>query len=138
MFKVLCVLAAAFFDRKHALMELMERFKQSKSDAIANTDLVLRDQFCENVHDLTLRWELKRLVRAEGGLTLLDVQREAIRWVEEGQSGRARSQRASGRASEMQYTSQCKASFTQTSELAELKDMFFKLQAQFSTSQSGN
>lgn len=133
-----------FFDRKqqqneslfefsHALMELMERVKQSKSDAIANSDIVLRDQFCENVHDHTLRRELKRLVRADGEMTLLDVRREAIRWVEEGQSGRDRTPRASGRASETQYTSQCEATLAQTSELAELKDMVLKQQAQLDT-----
>lgn len=132
-----------FFDRKqqqneslfefsHALMELMERVKQSKSDAIVNSDIVLRDQFCENVHDHTLRRELKRLVRADGGLTLLDVRKEAIRWVDEGQSGRDRT-RTSGRASETQYTSQCEATLAQTSELAELKDMVLKQQAQLDT-----
>lgn len=31
--------------------------------------------------DHTLRRELKGLVRADGGLSLLDVRREAIRWV---------------------------------------------------------
>lgn len=130
-----------FFDRKqketeslfefsHALMELMEKIKMSKADCITNPDLVLRDQFCENVHDPTLRRELKQQVRANAGWTILDVRREAIRWVEEGQTGRDRGHRTVVRNSEAQYTSQCEATLTQTSELAELKDLVLKQQAQ--------
>lgn len=130
-----------FFDRKqreneslfefsHALMELMEKVKQSKESAITNSDIVLRDQFCENVRDHMLRRELKRLVRANEGLTLLDIRREATRWVEEGQSSRDRGPRAPGRTSEPIYTSQCESALTQTSEIAELKEIVLKQQAQ--------
>lgn len=135
------LLQQRFFDRKqkegeslfefsHALMELMEKIKLSKGDCIANPDLVLRDQFCENVNDSTLRRELKRLVRDNEGWTILDVRREATRWVEEGQTGRDRGHRAVARNNEVQYTSQCEATLTQTSELAELKDLVLKQQAQ--------
>ncbi|KAL2086083.1 hypothetical protein ACEWY4_017142 [Coilia grayii] len=130
-----------FFDRKqkdneslfefsHALMELMEKIKMSKSNCITNPDLVLRDQFCENVNDSTLRRELKKLVRDNAEWTILDVRREATRWVEEGQTGRDRSHRTVAHNSEVQYTSQCEATLTQTSELAELKDLVLKQQAQ--------
>lgn len=133
-----------FFDRKqqeseslfefsHALMELMEKVKQSKSGAIANPDIVLRDQFCENVHDHTLRRELKRRVRAEAELTLLDVRGEAIRWVEEGNSGREKKTHVPSRASEAQYASQCEATVAQTSDLAELKNIVLKQQSQLDT-----
>lgn len=87
-----------FFDRKqrdseplfefsHALMELMDRVKQCKGDSIVNADEVLRDQFCENVRDRTLCRELKSFVQANGDRSLLNVQHEAIRWMEEGQPG---------------------------------------------------
>lgn len=77
-------------------MELIDRVKLSKADAISNPDLVLRDQFCENVCDPMLRRELKKLVRTDNELTLLAVRTEAIRWVEEGQANRDRSHRAPG------------------------------------------
>lgn len=130
-----------FFDRKqieneslfefsHALMELMEKVKQSKGDSISNPDIVLRDQFCESVRDHMLRRELKRLVRANGNLSLLDVRREATRWVEEGQTSRDRSHRVSGRGGETSYMSQCDSTVAQPSEMAELKEMVLKQQVQ--------
>ncbi|XP_076851377.1 uncharacterized protein LOC143502078 [Brachyhypopomus gauderio] len=130
-----------FFDRKqreneslfefsHALMELMDRVKQSKGDAIFNSGDVLRDQFCENVRDHTLRRELKRLVRDDEDLSILDVRREAIRWLEEGQPGRDRGQRALPRSHEVRFAPQCEATIAQTSELAELKEMVLRQQAQ--------
>lgn len=130
-----------FFDRKQrkneslfefscALMELMENVKQSKGDSITNPDIVLRDQFCENVQDHMLRRELKRLVRADGHLSLLDVRREATRWVEEGQTNRDRSHHVLGRSSEISYMSQCDSTVAQPSEMVELKEMVLKQQAQ--------
>ena len=130
-----------FFDRKqreneslfefsHALMDLMDRVKQSKGNAIPNSDEVLRDHFCEGVRDYTLRRELKRLVRDDEQLTLLDVRREAIRWLEEGQPGRDRGQRALSRSSEVQFVPRCEATIAQSSELAELKEMVLRQQAQ--------
>lgn len=130
-----------FFDRKqrdneslfefsHALMELMDRVKLSKEDAIRNPDIVLRDQFCENVCDPMLRRELKRQVRADDGLSLLDLRKQAIRWVEEGQASRDRSHRASGQSNEVHVVSQCAATAVQSAEFTELKDLVLKQQAQ--------
>ncbi|XP_049340756.1 uncharacterized protein LOC125804921 [Astyanax mexicanus] len=118
----------SLFDFSHALMELMDRVKQCKRDAIVNPDGVLRDQFCENVRDSALRRELKRLVRTDEGVTLLDVRREAIRWIEEGQPGRDRGQRLIGYNSEI--ASQCEATVVQPAGLAELRDLVLKQQAQ--------
>lgn len=130
-----------FFDRKqkeqeslfefsHALMALMDKVKQAKSDSLRNPDIVLRDQFCENVCDPMLRRELKRLVRESGELSLLDVRKEALRWAEEGQRDRERSHRVSGRSSETQVVSQCAATATPSPEFSELKDLVLKQQAQ--------
>lgn len=92
--------------------------------------IVLRDQFCENVCDPMLRRELKRLVQADNGLSLLDLRKEAIRWVEEGQVSRDRSHRASGRSNEVQVASQCVATSAPSAEFRELKDLVLKQQAQ--------
>ncbi|KAL2076346.1 hypothetical protein ACEWY4_028049 [Coilia grayii] len=62
----------------------------------------------ENERLLNAR-ELKKLVRDNAEWTILDVRREATRWVEEGQTGRDRSHRTVAHNSEVQYTSQCPA-----------------------------
>lgn len=119
----------SLFEFSHALIELLDKVKQSNEDAIRNSDIVLRDQFCENVCDPMLRRELKRVVRADSGLTLLAVRKEAIRWVQEGQSNRDRSARALGASSEAHVVSQC-VTAPQSSEFTELKDLVLKQQAQ--------
>lgn len=130
-----------FFDRKqreneslfefsHALMELIDRVKLSKADAISNPDLVLRDQFCENVCDPMLRRELKKLVRTDNELTLLAVRTEAIRWVEEGQANRDRSHRAPGKTNEVHVAAQCASTAAQSTEFTDLKEIVLKQQAQ--------
>lgn len=119
----------SLFEFSHALMEMLDKVKQSNEGAIRNPDIILRDQFCENVCDPMLRRELKRLVRADSGLTLLDVRKEAIRWVQEGQSNRDRSYRAPGASSEAQVVSQC-VTAPQSLEFLELKDLVLKQQAQ--------
>lgn len=117
------------FEFSRALMEMLDKVKQSNEGAIRNPDIVLRDQFCENVCDPMLRRELKRLVRTDSGLNLLAVRKEAIRWVQEGQSNRDRSYRAPGASSEAQVVSQC-VTAPQSSEFIELKDLVLKQQAQ--------
>ena len=121
----------SLFEFSHALMEMLEKVKQSNEGAVRNPDIVLRDQFCENVSDPMLRRELKRLVRGDSVLTLLDVRKEAIRWVQEGQSHRDRSYRAPA-SSEAQVVSQCVAA-PPSLEFVELKDLVLKQQAQLDT-----
>lgn len=130
-----------FFDRKqkegeslqdfsHALMTLMEQVQLCNSQAMPNSQSLLRDQFCENVRDHMLRRELKRMVRQQGGLSLLDVRKEAIRWVEEGQPNREKYVRPLPQTCEAQATATSEAVGVDKSELAELKSMFLKQQAQ--------
>lgn len=119
----------SLFEFSHALMELMGRVKQCNRGSIANADMVLRDQFCENVMDHALRRELKRLVRANAQLSLLDVRQEAIRWLEEDRPSRSRSQRMVVRNSD-DFISQCDSVTSHSSELAELKHLVLKQQAQ--------
>lgn len=88
-------LQEAFFSRKQhegetllefslALMSLMERVKQRAPTGMLNSEVLLRDQFAEQVIDGTLRRELKQFVRRQPAATLLDVRGEAIRWEREG------------------------------------------------------
>lgn len=85
-------LQEAFFSRRQhdgetlqefplALMSLMSAVKQSAPSEIPNADVLLSDQFIENVIDGSLCRELKQLMRRQPTVSLLDVRAEAIRWV---------------------------------------------------------
>ena len=130
-----------FFDRKqkegeslqdfsHALMILMEKVQMCNSQAMSKPQVLLRDQFCENVKDHMLRRELMRMVRQNGDLSLLDVRREAIRWVEEGQPTKEKYVRPLPHTCEAQAPASSEAVGVYQSELAELKSMVLKQQAQ--------
>lgn len=67
-------------DYSHALSQLLNSALQQSSDAVANAQLALRDQFIEGVRDSALRRELRRLVREKPGSSLFDVREEAIMW----------------------------------------------------------
>ncbi|XP_034554171.1 uncharacterized protein LOC117823186 [Notolabrus celidotus] len=56
----------------HALYFLMDKVVASAPNRMTNTSILLRDQFVENVNDSDLRRELKRLVRSDPTLSLLD------------------------------------------------------------------
>lgn len=91
----------AFFSRRQhdgetlqefslVLLSLMSAEKKSAPIEIPNADVLLRDQFIENVVDGSLRRELKQLVRRQPAISLLDARAEAIRWEREGMPGGAR------------------------------------------------
>ncbi|KAL1259109.1 hypothetical protein QQF64_009686 [Cirrhinus molitorella] len=112
------ILQQQFFDRKqkegeslqefsHALMGLMDKVRKANSNVVSDYQVVLRDQFCENVQDHTLRRELKRLLRQDSSLNLLDLRKEAMRWVEEGQPQRNRSSKVAPYSFETQVVSTC-------------------------------
>ncbi|CAI5643241.1 unnamed protein product [Oreochromis niloticus] len=74
----------------HALMCLMDRVAKQSPHVLLNKDVLLRDQFVENVLDCFLRRELKQYVRSHPTATLMDVRREAILWEREGIPGGGR------------------------------------------------
>ena len=47
--------------------------------------MLARDQFVKDLRDVSLRRELKSLVRQRPLISFLELRREAIRWVEEGE-----------------------------------------------------
>lgn len=100
----------------------MERVKQCKPDAIPNSEILVRDQFCENVRDHMLHRELERLVRDRQTMTLLEVRREATQWVEEGQPNREKQVRSSVHTYEAHVVPSCEAIGIQQS--AELRIWF--------------
>lgn len=71
-------------------MGLMASVKQCAQSEMPNADVLLRDQFVENVIDGSLRREIKQLVRRQPAVSLLEVRAEAIRWEREGLPGGVR------------------------------------------------
>ncbi|KAL3967482.1 carboxypeptidase B2 [Sarotherodon galilaeus] len=74
----------------HALMCLMDRVAKQSPHVLLNKDVLLRDQFVENVLDCFLRRELKQYVRSHPTTTLMDVRHEAILWERGGMPGGGR------------------------------------------------
>lgn len=68
----------------HALYYLVEKVVASSPTRMPNAAVLLRDHFIEHVNNSDLCRELKRLVRNNPGLTLLDVRAEGIRWERDG------------------------------------------------------
>lgn len=68
----------------HSLFCLMDKVKSNSPHAMANADILLRDQFIQNVSNSDLRRELKRYARDNPRCTLLEVRAEAITWEREG------------------------------------------------------
>lgn len=89
----------------HALYCLMEKIVANSPTRVHNSALLLRDHFVEHVSSPDLRRELKRLVRRNPDLTLLDVRAEAIRWEREGGSAGVRSHQASAHCTTQSATS---------------------------------
>lgn len=117
----------------HALLRLLEAVKRRDSACFANPDVVLRDQFVENVKDSMLKRELRRQVRLHPAFTFLDVRSEAIRWVEEGEhsSGpRPRAHSISTHAIQEMEVASSAVSVQPPNELAEVKESLRKQQAQ--------
>lgn len=128
-----------FFDRRQkegeslqeyslGLLSIMDRILKTNSAAMPSSDQVLQDQFCEGVRDHMLRRELKKLVRQTPTLSLLDLRKEAIRWVEEGQPQRERYTRQTPHSHETQVIVTSEGVSARQSELIELKDIVMKQQ----------
>lgn len=120
----------------HALFALMDKLVQHTPGGMTNAVVLLRDQFVEHVLDSGLRRELKRFVRLDPDSTLLDVRKEAIRWVGEGFHSERRERSHSLPASSvLQYRVQgqidsSSPSEVNVSELTELKRMMRAQQEQ--------
>ncbi|XP_073672021.1 uncharacterized protein [Paramisgurnus dabryanus] len=121
-------------DFSHALFALMEKVIQCAPDGVPNSPTLLRDQFVEHVLDNSLCRELKRHVRLHPQSTILDVRKEAIRWVDEGFRPETRERSYSVPSLATQYRVQGHSVPSRgqenQSELAELKEMLRAQQEQ--------
>lgn len=120
----------------HALMSLMEAVKRKDSACFAHPDIVMRDQFIEFVKDGMLRRELRCHTRLNPTVSFMEIRREAIRWVEEGEHSNAPRPRAqscsTNSITEFSVESQV-AALAPSTELAEVKESLRKQQAQLDT-----
>ncbi len=118
----------------HALYCLMEKVVASAPNRMANSSILLRDQFVENVNNSDLRRELKRLVRSDPTLSLLDVRAEAIRWEREGSPTNSKHHSISPycavQSSSVQRNVDCSPSSSTTEQLAALTALVHKQQEQ--------
>ncbi|KAK7898885.1 hypothetical protein WMY93_019738 [Mugilogobius chulae] len=142
-------LQEAFFSRRQregeslleyslALMFLMEKVKQRAPNNIVNSEILLRDQFVEQVLDGNLRRDLKQYVRQSPRATLLDVRGEAIRWEREGlpavMRGRSNSVPAAfGIQYAVQGGYQRSSQAPRSTELDEMKELLRRQQEQLDT-----
>ncbi|XP_043108814.1 uncharacterized protein LOC122354622 [Puntigrus tetrazona] len=116
----------------HALMSLMDAILNGNPGSVPNSDKVLRDQFVEYVQDVMLKRELKRFVREKPSSTLLEVRREALRWVEEGNKettalySQSWCNATHGRVIDMEP----KVRFQDSTDLKEVKEMLKQQQVQ--------
>lgn len=120
----------------HALMHMLEAVKRRDATCFANPDVVLRDQFIENVRDIMLKRELRRQVRMNPSITFYDVRAESIRWVEEGEhssGSRPRAHSCSTYATPDFEASSHVVSAKSAGELTELKETLRKQQSQLDT-----
>ena len=61
----------------------MEEINQCPVNAAWASETALRDQFAENVFDLGLHRELKRVIRQDTSMSFFDLRKEALLWAED-------------------------------------------------------
>lgn len=74
----------------YALMNLIKKITTKNTDIIPNPDLTLCEQFAQNVNDISLRRELKRLIRQQPDIHFLDFRDEAILFSEDEEKNRSK------------------------------------------------
>lgn len=74
-------------DYSHALKSLMDIVSCKTPGGIPNSDILLRDQFTEHVHDDMLRRELKQRVLQTPDLSFLALRSIALKWADVGRQG---------------------------------------------------
>lgn len=70
-----------------ALMSLMASVKERAPSGVPNAEILLCDQFMEQVIDGSLHHELQQFLHRQPTATLLEVRGRAIRWEREGLPG---------------------------------------------------
>lgn len=96
-------LQKGFFDRRqregesireysHALMAIIDDINHCDVKQTWCSDFALRDQFAENVRDLALRRELKKVIWQNLRISFFDLRREAL-WWEDGDGGGGQNRR---------------------------------------------
>ena len=123
----------SLLEYSHALFALMEKVVKNAPNTMPNSEILLRDQFIENVNDCTLRRELRQVVRRHPEYSLLDVRGEAIRWEREGRPNDMWARgysRPCGNQCQVQRNTLGRSSPSHGSEMAELRERMRQQQEQ--------
>ena len=91
-------------DFAHALMVLLSRVERLSGAPEASKDVLLKEQFVENLKDLTLRHDIKHWARDHPVATFQDVRLEVHRYLEEDPTPR---RSAAARTAKVEEETQC-------------------------------
>ena len=68
----------------HGLIDIADRLQRLEARSSAERDVMLRDQFVENVRDVHLRWDMKRRPSEEdAAVGFLALRKVVLRWFDE-------------------------------------------------------
>ena len=67
----------------HGLIDIADRLQRLEPRSSAERDVMLRDQFVENVRDVHLRWDMKRRIEEDAAVSFPALQKVALRWFDE-------------------------------------------------------
>ena len=107
-------------DFAHALMVLLSRVERLTGAPETSKDVLLKEQFVENLKDLTLRRDIKRWARDHPTATFQDVRLEVHRYMEEDSAPR---RSAAVRCAEVEEEIQCRGITGQKEQQKVLTDL---------------
>ena len=67
----------------HGLIDIADRPQRLEQKTSAERDVMLRDQFVENVRDVHLRRDMKRRIEEDVAVSFLALRKVALRWFDE-------------------------------------------------------
>ena len=68
----------------HGLIDIADRLQRLEPRSSVERDMMLRDQFVENVRDVPRRWDMKRRIEEDAAVGFLALRKVALRWFDEG------------------------------------------------------
>lgn len=105
------------------MCQILRTILKHDSNALANEQKVLRDQFIEGLHDPLLKRELRKFTREKPDSTMIQVREEAYLWsVEDGSHSKSAKSRSKGDSGDRE--TQCSAVMAQEQQVGTVGDLF--------------
>ena len=67
----------------HGLIDIADRLQRLEPESSVERDVMLCDQFVENVRDVHFWWDLKRRIEEDAAVGFLALRKVALRWLDE-------------------------------------------------------